>query len=170
MWLIVAFDLPVLTREDKRNYRKFVCFLEDEGFTRLQYSVLIRPTATLDSTDRHAKRIADNIPPYGQIRILRLTDLQWARTECFHNGRLHIPEAPPEQFCFFDNDDEADKHEITVESTFDTRSDGESERYPEQEEPTEWSFRPANPGIGIGRKWSRKKKRAGPDDQVSLFL
>ena len=39
MWVMVFFDLPVETKKDQRNYRKFVNVLEKDGFTRFQFSV-----------------------------------------------------------------------------------------------------------------------------------
>lgn len=104
MWLMVMFDLPVLTREDKRQYRIFVDRLEDNGFVRIQYSIFARPCATEENTEKHIGRLREMIPPLGQVRILRFTDKQWARTVVFHNASLTVPELPPEQFTFFDDD------------------------------------------------------------------
>jgi CRISPR-associated protein Cas2 len=102
MWLLVTFDLPVETKENKRDYRRFVDFLEDNGYSRIQYSIYVRPTTTHDATQVHAERIANNIPPAGEVRVFRMTDKQWARTECYHNGSTAPTEPPPEQFIFFD--------------------------------------------------------------------
>lgn len=104
MWLIVTFDLPVETKANKRDYRRFVDFLEDNGYSRIQYSIYVCPTTTHDHTEVQAQRIADNLPSEGDVRVFRLTDKQWARTDCYYNGRLGKAEPPPEQFLFFDED------------------------------------------------------------------
>ncbi len=38
MRLMIMFDLPVLTSENRRNYRKFQKALINEGFLMMQYS------------------------------------------------------------------------------------------------------------------------------------
>lgn len=42
MRLMIMFDLPVETSEDRRNYRKFRRALIDEGFLMMQYSIYVR--------------------------------------------------------------------------------------------------------------------------------
>lgn len=39
MRLMVMFDLPVITSEDRRNYRQFRKLLINEGFLMIQESV-----------------------------------------------------------------------------------------------------------------------------------
>jgi CRISPR-associated protein Cas2 len=39
MWLMVLFDLPVVSKEEKKNYVRFRNALIQDGFTMLQYSV-----------------------------------------------------------------------------------------------------------------------------------
>lgn len=39
MWMIVLFDLPVLTKRERKDANKFRKFLQDEGFDRCQLSV-----------------------------------------------------------------------------------------------------------------------------------
>lgn len=42
MRLMIMFDLPMNTAEEKRNYRKFRKCLINEGFLMIQYSVYVR--------------------------------------------------------------------------------------------------------------------------------
>lgn len=42
MRLMIMFDLPVLTSENRRNYRKFRKALINEGFLMMQYSIYVR--------------------------------------------------------------------------------------------------------------------------------
>ena len=39
MRLILMFDLPTLTSNDRREYRKFVKYLVNDGYCRINYSV-----------------------------------------------------------------------------------------------------------------------------------
>lgn len=164
LWLIVTFDLPVLTREDKRQYRRFVDFLEDDGFVRIQYSIFVRPTQTQENTEVHSQRIADHIPPVGQVRVFRFTDKQWARTECFHNARRGIPEKPPEQFVFFDED-----LSPIIREELDSPVDAESAKL--EIGGISGPHSQAVPALGIGRivkKTNRRPKKNDKKDQFHL--
>lgn len=81
MRLLVFFDLPTETNEDKRNYRKFRKMLIKNGFMMLQKSVycrmLITPTAERSTMDV----IRKNKPPAGTVQMLSVTEKQYAKTE-----------------------------------------------------------------------------------------
>jgi CRISPR-associated protein Cas2 len=168
MWLIVVFDLPVETKANKRDYRRFVDFLEDHGYSRIQYSIYVCPTTTHDHTEVHAQRIADNLPPEGDVRVFRLTDKQWARTDCYYNGRSGIAEPPPEQFLFFDEDYEPAVPDWTppdkpVPSPEDSQSEATVLSPPTV--PTgQWE----RPNPGVGKRKSRKKALKPKQDALDL--
>ena len=42
MRLLVFFDLPVVKREDRKEYQVFRRFLLNDGYTMIQYSVYSR--------------------------------------------------------------------------------------------------------------------------------
>lgn len=81
MRVIVFFDLPTETNEDKRNYRKFRQILIKNGFIMMQESVycrmLITPTAEASLIDTLRK----NKPPHGIVQILTVTEKQFAKME-----------------------------------------------------------------------------------------
>ena len=45
-WLVVFFDLPTTTPEDKKNYQYFRKALLEDGYTMIQYSVYARACVT----------------------------------------------------------------------------------------------------------------------------
>lgn|GEM_PF-171111 len=106
MWLMVLFDLPVLTSIQRREYRRFVDKLEDNGFIRIQFSIYVRPSGTEESAAKHAARVERSLPPEGEVRLIYFTDKQWARTLVFTHGKRDGVEAAPAQFAFFDADGE----------------------------------------------------------------
>ena len=81
MRLIVFFDLPVKTMEDKRNYRHFRKGLISLGFYMMQESVycrmLLNQTALYAATEQ-IRRIK---PPAGLVMLLPVTEKQFARME-----------------------------------------------------------------------------------------
>ena len=110
MWLLVMFDLPVETRENRRDYRRFVDKMEDDGYTRVQFSIYVRPCATDENTLVHESRLLNWLPPLGEVRILKFTDKQWARMQVYRERVVAENERAPEQFTFFDEDQICEEH------------------------------------------------------------
>jgi CRISPR-associated protein Cas2 len=101
MWVLVTFDLPVVTREQRREYARFHKRLEGNGFTRIQFSVYARHCASDENADVHRNRIERWLPPEGEIRLMLFTDKQWSRMQIFGNRVKRGAEEAPEQLTFF---------------------------------------------------------------------
>lgn len=78
MWLFVMFDLPTLTKKDRKTSARFRKDLERDGFTMYQFSVYIRYCASLESAHVHIKRVKNLTPERGQVSILTITDKQYS--------------------------------------------------------------------------------------------
>ena len=101
MWLVVMFDLPTITRSEKREYTRFRKFLIKQGFARMQYSVYRRHSISRENAAAHARRIRANLPVDGEVRILTITDRQFAKMAVFLGKTRNKPEKPPKQLQFF---------------------------------------------------------------------
>lgn len=101
MWVIAMFDLPVGTKEQKREYRRFHDALLELGFSMLQYSVYGRPCASAENASSYMARVREKMPGEGQVRLLTLTSLQFSRMEVFIGKAPGKPEKPPEQITLF---------------------------------------------------------------------
>lgn len=77
MRLFVFFDLPVTTKDERRNYAQFRKFLVKDGYDMIQFSVYCRLCNGNDAVDKHLKRLDQNLPPKGSVRALRITDKQY---------------------------------------------------------------------------------------------
>ena len=77
MRLIVMFDLPVITEEEKRIYSKFRKFLLKDGYIMMQYSIYSRVCKNSDDVEKHVNRIKQNLPDKGNIRLLQVTGKQY---------------------------------------------------------------------------------------------
>ncbi len=77
MWLFVFFDIPVITKKQRKVATQFRKNLMKDGFTMLQYSVYIRHCGSRQSMDTHIKRVKSIIPEYGKVSILGVTDKQY---------------------------------------------------------------------------------------------
>lgn len=81
MRIIVFFDLPTLTLENQRNYRKFRKTLLMNGFYMLQESVYCRMVHN-QSVERNVVAILKrNKPPEGLVQVLSVTEKQFAKME-----------------------------------------------------------------------------------------
>ncbi|MBP3809538.1 MAG: CRISPR-associated endonuclease Cas2 [Clostridiales bacterium] len=77
MRLLVFFDLPTGTKQERKNYAIFRKFLIKHGFSMLQFSVYERITRNHDDCEKYISMIELNKPPQGDIRCLRVTEKQY---------------------------------------------------------------------------------------------
>jgi len=78
MRIIVFFDLPVVKREDRKEYQNFRRFLLNDGYLMLQFSVYSRICNGSDGVEKHINRLKANLPPKGSVRYLQLTEKQYS--------------------------------------------------------------------------------------------
>lgn len=101
-WLLVMFDLPVITKEQRKQASDFRADLLDDGYFMVQFSVYARACPDPDRTNKHRARLKKIIPPAGNVRVLFLTDVQWSRGECvcgpdFNQGKRQMElDLPPQ--------------------------------------------------------------------------
>ena len=95
MWLFVFFDLPVMTKKERRAATKFRKNLEKDGFIMMQYSVYSRHCASQESARVHIKRVKGFMPVTGQVSIMSITDKQYGSIINFFGGTNRpLPEGP----------------------------------------------------------------------------
>ena len=75
---MVIFDLPVMDKKERKLATSFRKFLLDDGFEMLQYSVYTRLCPDRDNANTHLERIKKAAPRNGSIRLLMLTEHQFA--------------------------------------------------------------------------------------------
>lgn len=81
MRLMVFFDLPTLTKADKRAYTLFHRFLVKDGYDMLQWSVYARIVNGLDDVSKHQRRLEANLPAQGSVRCMKISEKQYAAME-----------------------------------------------------------------------------------------
>lgn len=99
-WLVVAFDLPVLSKEQRKAATDFRNFLLDDGFQMIQFSVYVRPCVSFARQSTHLERLRKAVPPEGRIRAFFVTRAQWERAYIIHGPPMREVDAEqiPEQF------------------------------------------------------------------------
>lgn len=81
MRLLVFFDLPVKTRQERRAYTQFRRFLIGDGYDMLQFSVYGRILNGRDAEQKHLQRLKLHLPPAGSVRSMVVTEKQYAGME-----------------------------------------------------------------------------------------
>lgn len=81
MRVIVFFDLPVETAENRRNYSRFRRKLVSNGFVMLQESVYCRMALNQNEANSIASIVKRIKPPKGLVQILLVTEKQFANME-----------------------------------------------------------------------------------------
>lgn len=77
MRLLVFFDLPVKTKEEKQLTNTFKRHLLNDGFYMIQFSIYGRLCNTLENAEQHENRISAVVPPKGSIRSMIVTEKQY---------------------------------------------------------------------------------------------
>lgn len=101
VWLCVLFDLPVLTKMQRRNYSVFRRKLLQDGFTMLQFSVYLRHCASGENAGVHIGRVEKMIPDQGMVSILTITDKQYSAMTTFYGGDRQADRSSPAQLEMF---------------------------------------------------------------------
>ncbi len=95
------FDLPTVTKQDKKKYARFRKDLEKDGFVMMQFSVYIRYCASLESANVHIKRIRMITPDKGKVSVLSITDKQYSNIINIWGAIENKTKSAPMQLEFF---------------------------------------------------------------------
>lgn len=81
MRVIVMFDLPSITTEEKRNYSRFRRFLIKSGFIMMQESVYTKLVLNSTAANTVVANVRKNKPPKGIVQLLSITEKQFSKME-----------------------------------------------------------------------------------------
>lgn len=101
MWLFALFDLPVKTQQQRRRYAQFRKELLANGFVRLQLSVYARYCPSDESAAAYRRTVRNEIPADGAVRLVSITDRQFARMESYIGAKRVQKEDRPLQLMLF---------------------------------------------------------------------
>lgn len=77
MRLLVLYDLPILSRPEKKAYARFHKFLLRNGYDMIQFSIYARLCNGQDTLDKHLARLRANLPGEGSVRCMQVTEKQF---------------------------------------------------------------------------------------------
>jgi len=100
-WVLVFFDLPVGTSEERKAATNFRKDLIHDGYMMVQFSVYARPCGTADRVETQVRRLKSRIPSKGEVRGLMISDAQWGRMIVMRSQQTAEAEKMPAQMQFF---------------------------------------------------------------------
>lgn len=89
MWVMVMFDLPVVSSEDRKQAATFRNRLLDLGFEMVQFSVYARRADSLSRSGCYLAEIQEALPEGGRVQMIEFTDKQYERIQSF-KGRKRL--------------------------------------------------------------------------------
>lgn len=87
MRMLVMFDLPTETADERKAYRKFRKFLLNEGFIMHQYSVYSKILLNGTASKAMLGRMQKNNPNKGLVTILNVTEKQFSKMVYLHGEK-----------------------------------------------------------------------------------
>ena len=101
MWIMALFDLPVVTKPERKRASDFRNFLLDQGFEMVQFSVYARFAISKEKAEVITRQVGRAVPTCGKVDILYFTDKQYQQIVSFRGrGESFLPKNP-EQLALF---------------------------------------------------------------------
>ena len=102
MRVLIFFDLPVKTATERKKATQFRKALLKDGFYMIQFSLYGRICNTIESAKMHEERVSKNVPEYGSVRSLIVTEKQYASMNILAGEKKKKEKKiTTEQLCFF---------------------------------------------------------------------
>lgn len=108
MRMILMFDMPTETVEERKAYRKFRKFLLSEGFIMHQFSIYSKLLLNNSANKAMIDRLQVNNPKKGNITLLTVTEKQFARM-IYLNGERDMSVANSDKRLVFLGEDYSDE-------------------------------------------------------------
>lgn len=87
MRLVLFFDLPMVTKQERKIYTQFRKYLIKNGYMMMQFSVYCKIFPNREAAINHISILRKQVPKNGQIRIMVVTEKQYSRIEIIVGGR-----------------------------------------------------------------------------------
>lgn len=81
MRIMIMFDLPITTVENRREYAKFRKYLIKSGFLMLQESIYCKIAQNQTMADSIVEGVKKNKPKEGLVQVLKVTEKQYSKME-----------------------------------------------------------------------------------------
>lgn len=86
MRVLLMFDVPTKTKKEQKYANQFRNNLIKLGFFMIQFSVYMRICKGLSSAKSSINAVKRHLPPYGNVRVLIITEKQFDNMEILLGG------------------------------------------------------------------------------------
>lgn len=90
MRILVMFDLSTRTKKNRRDAAKFRTFLLKNGFDMVNFSVYMRICKGRECVDTYTRRVKENAPKKGSVRLLAVPNSFYERMEIIVGDKTEI--------------------------------------------------------------------------------
>jgi CRISPR-associated protein Cas2 len=101
MWVMTLFDLPVVSKCERKRATGFRNYLLNEGFEMSQFSVYVRFVRSYDQARALTRRIGREVPPDGKVDVVFFTDKQYEAIVSFRGVTDDPRPKKPTQLALF---------------------------------------------------------------------
>jgi len=101
MWVMALFDLPVVTKTERKRATAFRNFLIDQGFEMVQFSVYARFAPGRERAEAITRKIGAAVPADGKVDVLYFTDKQYEQIVSFRGKASGPKPKRPDQLALF---------------------------------------------------------------------
>jgi CRISPR-associated protein Cas2 len=101
MWMLVTFDLPVETANQRKAANRFRHGLLDLGFEMSQLSNYLRFCNGKEQFESYVRKVESMLPERGEIYIFQFTDRQYENIVRFSNQGRRRQQKNPDQMALF---------------------------------------------------------------------
>lgn len=95
------FDLPVGTKQERKNATLFRKNLLKQGFEMSQFSVYLKYCPSIERADSVSSQVAKFLPPGGKVDVLTITDKQFSNMKRFYAKNKIKNDPQPRQLHLF---------------------------------------------------------------------
>lgn len=81
MRVMIMFDLPVTTAEERKEYTRFRKYLIKSGFLMLQESIYCKIVQNQTMANLVVDNVKKNKPLSGLVQVLKITEKQYSKME-----------------------------------------------------------------------------------------
>lgn len=101
VWLFVLFDLPVLTKKQRKAATRFRKDLLNLGFAMSQFSVYLKFCAGKEQAEAICRKVEAAMPSQGKVHIVAITDKQYENIRTYRGMNREPGFRNPDQLALF---------------------------------------------------------------------
>lgn len=99
--MMVLFDLPVGTKNERKKATRFRTDLLDAGFAMAQFSVYLKVCVGKEQAESLTRHVEKRLPSRGSVHILLFTDKQYENMVTFTGAARDPIQKNPSQYVLF---------------------------------------------------------------------